>query len=33
LGAKQNWFLDCIQNITSKSQAIKPDALRLGTKS
>jgi hypothetical protein len=32
-GAKQNWFLDCIQNITSKSQAIKPDALGLGTKS
>jgi hypothetical protein len=32
-GAKQSWFLDCIQNIKSKNQAIKPDALGLGTKS
>jgi hypothetical protein len=32
-GQKPNWFLDCIQNITRKGQAIKPDALGLGTKS
>jgi hypothetical protein len=32
-GQNQHWFLDCIQNITSQSQAIKPDALGLGTKS
>jgi hypothetical protein len=32
-GQKPNWFLDCIQNITSQIQAIKSDALGLGTKS
>jgi hypothetical protein len=32
IGGKTNWFLDCIQNITSQSQAIKLDALGLGTK-
>jgi hypothetical protein len=36
IGGKTNWFLDCIvstQIYQVKVQAIKPDAVRLGTKS